>query len=64
MNVIQAWTWTLHIADEDDEWAAVCGESDPELLTERGSQPPLPGYSICRSCQALTNGADTIESRT
>lgn len=49
-QVIQVWTWKLHVADRDDEWAALCGTPKPEMLTEEGSST-LPGYVLCEECQ-------------
>lgn len=55
MNVTQLFTWTLHLADPDDEWEAACGEPSPDMVTEP-SASPLPGYTVCEACQqALTH---------
>ena len=48
-NVTQATTWTIHVADEDDEWAALCGTPEPEMVVEETSSH-LPGYSLCNEC--------------
>ena len=53
-SVIQAWRWTLHIATEDDEWAALCGTPEPEMVVEEtGSH--LPGYQLCGACREVVD---------
>lgn len=56
-NVIQAATWTIHVASEDDEWSAVCGEPEPKMVVEQTSSH-LPGYTLCESC------ISTVDKRT
>lgn len=52
-NVIQLYTWSVHLAHPDDEWESLCGEASPELLMEQGSEP-LPGYSVCEACSKIS----------
>ena len=53
-NVIQAWTWTLHVVSEDNEWDAACGAPEPEMVVE-GTGPHLPAYTICRACREVVD---------
>ena len=49
-NITQLHTWTLHFSADDEEWDALCGEADPEMVVEPESDSHLPGYSVCKRC--------------
>lgn len=55
-NVIQLFTWPVHLAHPDDEWEALCGEPSPEMLMESSTEP-LPGYSVCEACEAARSAS-------
>jgi hypothetical protein len=55
-NVIQLFTWTLHLSAPDDDFEAACGELDPEILADE-SEAPLPGYAVCNACKAALTSA-------
>ena len=47
----------VHIAREDDEFDAVCGEPSPEVLLEAGpggrAPAMMPMYVLCEACERL-----------
>ena len=57
MTVTQLHTWTIHLADSDDEWEAACGTPEPDMIAEPTTDH-LPGYTVCTDCRdALTHGS-------
>jgi hypothetical protein len=62
-NVIQLFTWTVHLADHDDEWSALCGDDGADLLID-DPRDLKPGYTVCSTCQtaALTSASYGVTS--
>ena len=58
-DVTYLYRWVAHVATEDDEWAARCGETDPQMLVETGKRL-LPTMKLCPRCKVLTNACKAI----
>ena len=44
--------WTVHLSRPENEWEALCGDPNPELLVE-DTKSLLPGYQVCPKCLEL-----------
>jgi len=61
-NVTYIKTWTLHYSS-DDEWEALCGDPNPQMLAEPDGPAPQGYFRFCKACAevlALKSSRSTV----
>jgi len=59
-NVHVIYRWTIHLSRQDEEWDALCGAQNPDLLLDKVPDKLLLGYRICPECQAIAAKTDSV----
>ena len=61
-NITYIHPWTLHLSGSD-EWEALCGDPEPEMLSEPGKSPTS-CFTVCNGCaEALSDESSRTNVR-